>query len=84
MEASEVEPIQAGSEMSDEDRTVNVAVEALPFWYANHTPETLRLLVFLAVHAHDVPLTQATADYMEGRVEWIKKGKPKPKIRVVK
>lgn len=71
--------------MTDEvERTVQVAVEALPFWFANVDDKTLRMWVFREIHGIEMPLQQSTLDYMEKAVQWIKKGQPKPKIRVVK
>lgn len=84
MEAVEVEPSQAGAEMSDEERVITVAVEALPFPFSHDTDKTLRMWIFRELHGIEMPLTQTTLDYMENAFQWIKRGKPKPKIRVVK
>lgn len=71
--------------MTDEpDQTVKVAVEALPFWYAHHNDQTLRIWIFREIHGIEMPLTQTTLDYMENAFQWIKKGKKKPHIKVVK
>lgn len=69
----------------DVERTIQVAVEALPFWYANADDKTLRMWVFREIHGIEMPLTQTTLNYMEDAVQWIKKGKPKPpSLKVVK
>ena len=83
MEARKVEPVQAGAEMTEE-RVIQVAVEALPFWHANADDKTLRMWIFKEIHGIEMPLTQQSLEYMENAFQWIKKGKPKPKIRVVK
>jgi hypothetical protein len=67
------------------ERTIQVAVEALPFWHAHADMQTLRMWVFREIHGLEMPLTQTTLNYMEDAVQWIKKGKPKPpSLKVVK
>ena len=71
----------------DVERTVQIAVEALPFWYADHNDKTLRMWIARELHGIEVPLTQATIDYQEMLFQWIKKGKPKekkPHLKAVK
>jgi|DEB0MinimDraft_3_1074331.scaffolds.fasta_scaffold00032_11 hypothetical protein len=67
------------------ERTVTVAVEALPFWHAHAHDATLRMWIFREIHGIEMPLTPATLEYMESAFQWIKKGKrKKPDLKVVK
>ena len=72
------------TKIEDAERTINIAIEALPFWHANADDKTLRMWVFKQIHDIEMPLDQKTLDYLENAYQWIKRGKPKPKIRVVK
>ena len=72
------------TKIEDAERTINIAIEALPFWHANADDRTLRMWIFKEIHGIEMPLTPTSLQYMEDAFQWIKRGKPKPKIRVVK
>ena len=71
---------------NEEERVVQVVVEALPFPFAHETDKTLRMWIFREIHGIEMPLTQTTLNYMEDAFQWIKRGpkKPKPDLKVVK
>ena len=65
-------------------KTIEVSGDPLLFCLANIDNRRLRMWIFREIHGPETAMSQATIDYMELAFQWIKKGKPKPKIRVVK
>jgi len=72
------------TKIEDGPKTIEVSGDSLLFCLANTDNKRLRQWIFREIHGPETPMSQATIDYMELAFQWIKKGKPKPKIRVVK